>query len=160
MWSRDRHASFSGDHIIPQVEDATRIGDYGNLVYACLRCSSFKQAVRVLDPTQEGMGRHLQVEPDGSVTGLTEDGQFLVELLQLNVSSVISERLRILRILKLRQRYAEDKDLEADFLAAFRYPEDLPDLRTLKPPEGNRLEANKFQCFHARREAGQLPEIY
>lgn len=160
MWSRDRHASFSVDHIVPQVEDATRICEYGNLAYACLRCNSFKQAVRVLDPTQEGMGRHLRVEPDGSVTGLTENGQFLIELLQLNTRSVISERLRILRNLKLRQRYPKDKDLEADFLAAFRYPEYMPDLRPLKPPEGNRLDANKFQCFHARREVGQLPDIY
>jgi hypothetical protein len=81
-------------------------------------------------------------------------------MLQLNASPAIAERVRILRLLKLRQRYPEDKDLEADFLAAFRYPEDLPDLRSLKPPEGNTLEANKFQCFHARREAGLLPDIY
>lgn len=160
MWSRDRHASFSVDHIVPQVEDATLICAYENLVYSCLRCNSFKQAMRVLDPTQEGMGYHLRVEPDGIVTGLTEDGQFLIELLHLNASSATSERLRILRNLKLRQKYPEDEDLEADFLAAFRYPEDLPDLRALKPREGNRLDASKFQCFHARREASQLPDIY
>lgn len=160
MWSRDRHASFSVDHIVPQVEDAALLCVYGNLAYACLRCNSFKQAVRVLDPTQESMGRHLRVEPDGTVTGLTEDGQFLIELLHLNAGPAVSERVRILRIMKLRQRYREDKDLQADFLAAFGYPEDLPDLRPLKPPKGNRLDASKFHCCYARREAGQLPDVY
>lgn len=160
MWSRDRHASFSVDHIVPQVEDVTLLCVYSNLAYACLRCNSLKQAVRVLDPTQEGMGRHLRVESDGAVSGLTADGQFLIELLHLNATTAISEHRRILRHLELRQRYPEDRDIKADFLAAFGYPEDLPDLRSLKPPAGNRLDANKYQCYHARRAAGQLPDIY
>jgi hypothetical protein len=160
MWSRERHAAFSVDHVVPQVEDSTLVCEYSNLVYACLRCNSLKQDVRVLDPTREGMGRHLRVEPDGTVVGLTDDGRFLIELLHLNAGSVVSERRRILRLLKLRQRYPEDRDLKADFLAAFRYPEDSPDLRPLKPPGGNRLDANKLQCFHARRERGDLPALY
>jgi hypothetical protein len=159
-WSRDWHAAFSVDHVVPQVEDATLVCVYGNLVYACLRCNSAKQGVRVVDPTQESMGRHLRVEPAGSVTGLTDEGSFLIELLHLNAGSAISERRRILRLLKLRQRYPEDRELGADFLAAFAYPEDLPDLRLLRPPEGNQLDANKFQSFHARREKSHLPSIY
>ncbi len=160
MWSRDRHAGFSVDHVIARVEDDTLICAYHNLVYACLRCNSFKQDVRALDPTHEGMGRHLRVGPDGTVSALTDQGRFLIELLHLNAGSAVSERRRILRIQKRRQEYPEDRDVEEDFRAAFRYPENLPDLRRLKPPEGNSLDANKLQCFHARRERGDLPELY
>jgi hypothetical protein len=160
MWSRDRHAGFSVDHVVPQSEDNALVCSYTNLLYACLRCNSFRQAVRVLDPTREGIGRHLRVDADGTITGLTDDGRFLIELLHLNAGPVVSERLRILRLLRFRQRYPEDKDLEADFRVAFGYPEDLPDLRALKPPAGNALDANRFQCFHARRERGDLPGIY
>jgi hypothetical protein len=159
-WSRDRQAGFSVDHVIPQAEDPALVCEYGNLVYACLRCNSARQDVRVLDPCREGLGRHLRVEPDGTVTGLTEDGRFLIELLLLNAGSAVSERCRILRLLKIHQKYPEDADVEADFLVAFGYPEDLPDLRLLKPPEGNRLDANKFPCFCARRERGELPSFY
>jgi hypothetical protein len=160
MWSRDRHAVFSVDHVVPQVEDATIVCVYGNLVYACLRCNSARQDVPTLDPTAEGMGRHLRVEADGTVTGLNDEGKFLIELLHLNAGSAPLERRRILRILRRRQRYPGDKDVEADFREAFGYPEDLPDLRTLRPPEGNPLDANEKQCFYARRERGELPEIY
>jgi hypothetical protein len=160
MWARDRDALFSVDHVVPQAEDSTLICVYGNLVYACLRCNSFRQDVRVLDPTREGMGRHLRIELDGTVTGLTDDGRFLIELLHLNAVSAVSERCRILRLMRLRMRYPEDRDLEADFLAAFRYPEELPDLRLLKPPDGNPLEMNTLQCFHARRERGELSDVY
>jgi hypothetical protein len=160
MWSRDRHASFAVDHVIPQAEDSTLVCVYGNLVYACLRCNSARQDVQVLDPTHEGMGRHLRVDPNGTVTGLTDEGTFLIELLHLNAGSMVSERRRILRILRRRQQYPEDKEVETDFLEAFGYPEDLPDLRTLQPPEGNPLDANKHLCFLARREKGELPHTY
>ncbi|HVS40466.1 MAG TPA: HNH endonuclease [Gemmataceae bacterium] len=160
MWSRDRHAAFSVDHLVPQVEGEDLICDYRNLVYACLRCNALKQDVRALDPTREGMGRHLRIEPAGAVSGLTEDGRFLIGLLHLNAASAVSERRRILRLLKLRQRYPADPDIEEDYRTAFRYPEDLPDLRLLKPPQGNALDANKLQCFCARREKGDLPQLY
>jgi hypothetical protein len=159
-WSRDGQAGFSVDRVVPQAEDPSLVCEYGNLVYACLRCNSARQDVRVLDPAREGLGRHLRVEPDGTVTGLTGDGRFSIELLHLNAGSAISERRRIFRLLKYRRKYPEDADVEADFRAAFGYPEDLPDLRLLKPPDGNRLDANKLQCCHARRERGELPPVY
>jgi hypothetical protein len=160
MWSRDRDASFSVDHIVAQSEDSTLVCVYLNLVYACLRCNSLRQNLRVLDPTLEGLGRHLRVEPDGTVSRLTDEGRYLIELLWLNAGSAVAERRRILRLLILQRKYPDDPDLEEDFRAAFAYPEKLPDLRQLKPPEGNELEANAEQCFYARRERGELPEVY
>jgi HNH endonuclease len=160
MWSRERSAVFSVDHVIPQSEDETLICEYGNLVYACVRCNSARQDVRVLDPTQEAMGRHLRVERDGTVTSLSEEGTFLVEMLQLNAGSATRERCRILRILDRRSRYPDDEAGKVDMLEVLGYPEDMPDLRRLKPPNGNRLDVNVNDCFYARRERGELPEIY
>jgi hypothetical protein len=160
MWSRERHAVFSVDHIIPQADDGTLVCVYGNLVYACLRCNSAKQDVLVLDPTHLGIGRHLRVETDGIVTGLTDEGKFLIELLHLNAGSALGERRRILRVLRRREKYPGDQDVAADFREAFGYPEELPDLRTLRPPVGNPLEANEANCFYARREKGELPDVY
>jgi hypothetical protein len=160
MWSRDRSTVFSIDHVIPQAEDETLICVYGNLVYACLRCNSAKQNVRVLDPTREGMARHLRVNLDGTVTGLNDEGCFLIDLLHLNAASMSKERLRILRILQRREKYPKDKGGEADFLEAFGYPEDLPDLQSLRPPGGNPLDVNRPNCFHARRARGELPSVY
>lgn len=160
MWSRERHAVFSVDHVVPQSHDETLVTVYDNIVYACCRCNSAKQDLRLPDPTVEGMGCHLAVTADGTVTGLTDEGKFLIRLLHLNAPSAVEERLRIQRIRGRRQQYPEDRGAEADFLRAFGYPEDLPDLRTLRPPGGNSLDANKHLCFYACREKGMLSPIY
>jgi hypothetical protein len=106
------------------------------------------------------MGPHLRVEADGTVTGLSDEGKFLIDLLHLNAGSAPLERKRILRILRRREKHPSDKDAEADFRDAFGYPEDLPDLRTLRPPGGNSLQANEEHCFQARRERGELADVY
>jgi hypothetical protein len=160
MWSRERSTIFSVDHVIPQSENPKLISDYGNLLYACLRCNSARQDIRVLDPTHEGLGHHLRVEEDGTVAGLSSHGAFLVELLHLNARSATRERRRIFRILNRRRGHPDDDNAKTDFLESFGYPEDLPDLRRLKPPDGNRLETNLDACFCARRERGELSETY
>src|SRR6478672_6755586 len=40
QWYPNRADAFSVDHIVPQSKSTTRICDYSNLVYACLRCNS------------------------------------------------------------------------------------------------------------------------
>ncbi len=160
MWSRERQAIFSVDHIVPQVEDATLVTIYTNLVYACLRCNSAKQDVQVLDPTRNALSVHLRVESDGTVTGLTDDGRFLIELLHLNAGPASAERRRIFRIMQRGQDYPNDKGVEMDYGEAFGYPEELPDLRTQRPPGGNSLAANETTCFYALREKAELPPTY
>jgi hypothetical protein len=159
-WSREGYTVFSVDHVIPQAEDPALVTVYSNLVYACVRCNSARQDVRLPDPTAEAMGSHLTAAADGTLTALTDEGRLLIRLLHLNAAAAVRERLRIRRILTRRQCYPDDRDAEADFLSAFGYPEDLPDLRTLRPPGGNPLDANKQLCCFARREKGNLPSIY
>jgi hypothetical protein len=160
MWSRERHANFSVDHVVPQSEAPQLECVYQNLVYACLRCNSFKRAVQVLDPRQEGLGRHLRVEGNGSIVGLTDEGEFLIKLLRLNEGAAPKERRRVFRILARLRKYPDDPDVQDDFLETFAYPEDLPDLRGKEPPNGNALVANTEQCFFAREERDDLPDTY
>jgi hypothetical protein len=159
-WSREGHAIFSIDHVIPQSEAEAFICDYGNLVYACVRCNSARQDVPVLNPRMDGMGRHLRVEGGGTVRSLTEEGKFLIQLLHLNGESAVKERYRILRILERYQQNPANQTAKIDFLEAFGYPEDMPDLRSLRPPGGNSCQGSAQDCFRARKERGELSEIY
>ncbi len=160
MWTRDRQDAFAVDHVAPQSDAPDLALDYGNLVYSCLRCNSARRDVRVFDPTREAAGRHLRAEPDGVVTGLSEEGEFLVELLHLNRGSALQERRRIRRILDRWNKLPDDESVRRDFLESFGYPDDLPDLRRLKPPGGNALAVNAGRCFYALRQRGELARTY
>src|SRR5260370_13047282 len=78
LWYPNRAAAFSADHVVPQVEDDTLRCVYGNLVYACLRCNSAKQDVKLIDPAATAFGEHLRVEAHGAITALTVEGQDLI----------------------------------------------------------------------------------
>ena len=39
-------------------------------------------------------------------------------------------------------------------------PDDMPDLRTLRPPGGNSQSRSEHSCYLARRESGSLPATY
>src|SRR5437764_3197674 len=97
MWYPSRAGAFSVDHVVPQVEDRTLICVYGNLVYACLRCNSARQDVKLIDPTATAFGHHLRVEADGGITALTIEGQDLIDLLHLNKRPATDVRAEYLR---------------------------------------------------------------
>src|SRR5215469_8086790 len=51
LWYPNGDGSFSADHFTPKAIDPSRENDYGNLVYACVRCNAFKQTkITCLDP--------------------------------------------------------------------------------------------------------------
>ena len=81
----------------------------------------------------------------------------MVELLHLNAQAAVKERLRVLRVRDLYERTPEEWAAATDYLETFGYPEDLPDLRALRPPAGN---ASRADCHHSRKEKGDLPVVY
>ena len=157
MWSRDRHRVFSVDHVVPQSAAPALTCVYSNLVYACLWYNSARQDVPVIDPTDEAMGHHVAVEPDGTTKGLTQDGELLVELLNLNAQAAVKERLRVLRVRDRYERTPDEPGAKVDYLETFGFPEDLPDLRALRPPAG---KSSRADCHHSRKERGDLPVVY
>ena len=160
LWYPDRAASFSVEHVIPQSNDNGLICEYTNLVYACTRCNSARRDGPVLDPTKVAFGDQIGPGEDGILIGLTPDGQALIYLLKLNENPAIEVRRKYLTILSLRERYPTDTKIESLYLKAFGYPEDMPDLRTKRPPLGNSRPGSEQSCYFARREKGTLSATY
>lgn len=160
-WYPDRAASFSGDHFDPKALNADRERDYANLVYACTRCNSFKQAAIVLlDPTSVALGQHLWVTEDGSITALSTAGQQLIDLFHLDKSPAVAVREEYLLLLQAKAAQPHDPTIHKLFVRKFGYPTDLPNLRKRRPPDGNSKKSSEANCYHARRARGELAEYY
>jgi hypothetical protein len=160
MWYPDRSASFSVDHVVPQTDDKTLVCEYRNLVYACTRCNSAKQDVRLLDPTVAAFGEQIRLGQDGLFVSLTADGQDIIDQLSLNDNPALKVRRWFLRIIELKKLYPNDPRIAEMYLEAFGYPEDMPDLRTKKPPSGNSIKDSEESCYYVRKERGELSDTY
>jgi len=155
--------SFSIDHIIPRSADrgGPSERDYGNLVYACNRCNSIRVVADVLNPTQCSLGEHLEVlQDDGLVMGRTDEGRRTIWLLELNDPILCDHRRRLLALLDLKRKRPDDPEIHNLFLRVFGYPDDLPDLRRLRPPLGNTKPGSEEDCYFALRERGELAQVY
>jgi hypothetical protein len=152
-------ANFAIDHWLPLSMRPDLACDYENLLYVCNICNSGKGKEALPSPFEIAYGEHLQVQPDGTVAGTTETGLLLVRLLRLNRPSMILFRNDLLE----QERFAE---LNPESKAAQRwrelhqYPDDLPDLTSLRPPGGNTRPEGVKNCFFALRQRGELPETY
>lgn len=160
VWYPDRQASFSIDHVEAQVINPDAISNYDNLVYACRRCNSAKREVPILDPTREGLGKHLEIDSKGRIRHLTREGEVLIELLHLDDDEIIETREEVLAILSLKQNMPEDEKVHLLFDSRFRYPRILPDLVRYRPPGGNTRPKGVMSCHFQRRKEGKLPSHY
>jgi hypothetical protein len=168
LWYPDRAASFSVDHVESQKEAPQRICNYWNLVYACTRCNCFKRHIQLIDPTAVAFGKHLRVDENGIIHPVEVDGtssregEFLIRLLHLNENPALQTRRFRLEVLALKREYPSDERVDRLFVQSFAYPplEDLPDLQSLRPPEGNSLEEKVRMCFRARSKQSSLEDVY
>jgi hypothetical protein len=162
-WEKDGAAIFSIDHVTAQSVAPERICDYENLVYACTACNSSKRASSVPDPCAECFAALLRIRDDGTVEGLTPTGQRMVLILDLNGGRRPEYRGRLLDALRSIQQNAAKgppEQIERQLRAWFGYPDDLPDLAPLRPPEGNTRPGGIHQSHFRRRQRGELPAIY
>ncbi len=159
-WYPTCSAAFSVDHVIPQLMAPERICDYNNLVYACLRCNSNKRTLRLPDPTRVPFAKCLSVGDHGIISALNADGADLIDVLHLNDSPIIDTRKKYLRLITLKLDFPDDADVHALFLDAFGYPDDLPDLKSRRPPSGNRAQRPPVLSHHQLRELNQLSGVY
>ena len=63
---------------------------------------------------------------------------FFVAFVTFCDSLINDTRREYLRVIKLRLDFPDDADIKELFKDAFEYPDDLPDLKSLRPPRGNR----------------------
>ena len=160
-WSPDGAGPFSADHFLPASLHPDGVTDYENLVYACVRCNSFKQAkIPDLDPRAMGMADHLEVSPLGAITALTLIGRDLIDLFHLDDAQSNGFRIHQLRVVRLKSKYPHDPVVHSLFLAIFGFPTNLPDLSKLRPPGGNSRPEGISASHFARRSRGELPEVY
>lgn len=159
-WSPLGADSFGLEHLNPRSRAPHLEHVYENLVYACSRCNSHKQdRLLAIDPCEDGYGRHLHLEADGALTGITVAGEELIGHLLLNRPELLAYRQQLLRLCAEAER--DPNGVVAEYLQSLlAYPADLPDLATLRPPGGNtRPDGVHDSCF-ARRERGELPATY
>jgi hypothetical protein len=159
VWFPDGDRSFSVEHVRPSSLAPKGLTDYHTLVYACCQCNAARRAILLpLDPTA-GMRQHLEVMADGTIRGLTPAGEEFIRICRLDRSNLVAFRRLILDVLNLlgRKRDREAAELRRRYLG---YPVNLPNLSALKPPGGNSRPQGIEQSAFARRERGELPDIY
>jgi hypothetical protein len=154
-WYPDGQASFSVDHLTPQIQSPELICEYTNLVYACRRCNALKALHRVPDPCEVAYGVHLHPEESGNISALSETGEALILSLNLNDTAYVAYRQFILTLSD-----TEDSHLLALRSFLMRYPTNLPDLNALRPPGGNTLPEGMDTSYHRLRLHGNLPDLY
>jgi HNH endonuclease len=158
-WYPEGDAGFSVDHWLPQVSGKKRL-NYDNLLYACLRCNSYKRHLPgILNPCLHTFSTHLLVNGDGTLSPLTSKGRILVETLGLNKTLPVQWRREFLELFDLLQKETADSAFRLLFKPKFGFPDDLPDLRKRKPLKNSRPKGVNY-CYYALWERDQLPEFY
>jgi hypothetical protein len=159
MWEPNGDDGFGVEHLVPTSVAGNGLTSYDALAYACCQCNASRKAKPLpLDPCGD-LGRHLEVSTDGGVRGKTADGTALIGLCRLNRPNLTRFRQLLLDVLAL---LAADPGDEAAALGRrfLGYPDNLPDLAVLRPPEGNGRPEGIAGSALARRWRGELPATY
>lgn len=157
----DGHNSFSVEHLKPRKLAPELDCVYGNLLYACLRCNSFKQSQwPVLDPCRNAYAAHFHVYDDGTIEGLSRDGKRVIRFLRLDHPDMTEARRRKIFKIRVLWERRHEPDLAQILREELRYPEDLPDLSPLEP-EDNTKKDGVYHCYFERRRRSELvPDTY
>jgi hypothetical protein len=145
---------FDIDHFIPQNCDASLVSRYENLVYSCRACNTVKGTVLLPDAKHYFVAENIHVRLDGYLEGLTREVDGFIDMLALNSSRWVAWRLSWIRIVELAAKH----DLKL-FLRLMGFPDDLPDLSRLRPPDNSRPEG-VAQSYFAQQKRGELPTYY
>ena len=154
QWGRVT-AEFAVDHFLPVARHLDRAADYANLLYSCSTCNSRKGDAETPDPSLVLTQETVQVDETGLLVAHTPEARRLVRALDLNGPNAREFRSLWLDILRLAQR----ADLEL-FQRLMAYPDDLPDLASLRPPGGNTRPDGIAESHLERRKRGELPATY
>jgi hypothetical protein len=145
---------FEIDHLAPVSHAPELRLAYWNLLYSCTTCNAAKRDQLLPDATAVFLSTSLLVEADGRLLGQTHEARRLIRLLDLNDPMFVTWRMRMIRIVALARQH--DPALFRNLLA---YPDDLPDLSTLRPPEGNTRPEGIVGSHFERCQRGELLEI-
>ncbi len=146
---------FDLDHFVPQTLSPERAAEYDNLLYCCRLCNGARRAHLVPNPMVALTSEHVFVHADGEMEGLTSDARKLIQIIDLNEEAYCRWRRMWIRIIELAARY--DPLLYEQLMG---FPEDLPDLSRLRPPEGNTRPEGVAHSYFEQRKRGTLAQLY
>lgn len=159
-WYPNGGDSFGVDHIKPKADERFKHLEcvYDNLVYACNRCNTAKASHELLNPTEVGIGAHCVIDDEGNISGLTEEGKLLIGVLELDSEQVTETRKRYLGIARLYAEFSNVEEVATLYHDVFGFPDDLPDLSTLRPDENSRPDGCQ-DCYYARHKEDRLDKV-
>jgi len=158
VWYPSGQNAFHVEHLEPRSRAPHLALDYGNLVYSCGDCNSFKQNKwPILDPCRNAYGAHFRVNEDGTIEGLSSAGWRVIRFLRLDRDKLTEFRRAKIFKIKTLWEWRHEPDMAANLRNELRYPSDLPKL--------NRRQANSRRPSIAmshfeRNRRGELAEIY
>jgi hypothetical protein len=150
--------SWDIDHFVPQSRDASLVLSYENLLYLCRTCNLMKSSGVLPDPCSLALASCLLVQTDGTISALNDEGNLILETLRLNNADYTHFRRLIIGIIQSLAKSKTKQD-RATLIMLMSYPDDLPDLSKLKPPNNSKPEGVN-NSYYARRSRGDLSETY
>jgi hypothetical protein len=159
-WCADGDAALGVEHLLAQSRHPELVCEYGNLVYSCCQCNSYRQGEDIgVDLNEEGLGGHLEVSDDGTVHAKTVEGRALIAACRLNRPRLNEARRFMAQALQLlRQNPAGAVGMLLDYTLG--YPQNLPRLALLRPPGGNDKPEGVAQSYYELRKRGELLATY
>src|SRR5207302_793498 len=124
--------------------------DYDNLLYARTTCNLAKRDQEIPDPLIVLTRANVQVSEVGRLHTENADAACLIEILGLDTEDAAEFRMTWIGIVALAAN--DDPDLHRKLMG---FPTDLPDLRRLRPPGGNRRHEGVNASLYARRKRGE-----
>jgi hypothetical protein len=121
--------------------------DYDNLLLVCPICNVLKGSLVLPDPCHVLTSDAVMVNEDGTIQTQKREARRLIRTLGLNERPATEFRLLWNSIATLARRF--DPVLWQKLMG---FPDDLPDLRRLKPPCGNSRPEGIEQSCQAQRE--------
>lgn len=113
----------------------------------------------VINPCEETLGDHLEIQSDGSVRALTTHGAEQIALCRLNRPRLLEARRIMIELFSMLEASVTGEAGEfLHFLQGF--PDNLPRLSTLRPPGGNTRPESIVDSYYAKRQRGELPATY
>ena len=152
QWGRVT-GEFDTEHFLPQVNHPELGAVYDNLLYACHTCNLLKGSRELPDPSQVFTSKTVRVNPDGSIEGLTAEARRVINILGLD-----SESFREWRVIWMRNVALAQEFDPVHFRRLMGFPDDLPSLEQ-RPPGNSRPEGVQ-QSWYARKQRGELPDVY
>ncbi|NUQ62673.1 MAG: HNH endonuclease [Pirellulales bacterium] len=145
-WFPSGEGSFGVDHVQPKLAFPEKLLEYDNLVYACFQCNSAKQDLYpVPDPCKEPYGRHVAVDDDGRIEGLTSVGLELIRVCGLDRPRLTEFRARLIQVASHAAQH-DDEVARKAYQSWLVYPANLPQLSKLRPPRGNRRPLSRVNA--------------